>query len=302
MNRYAIAIDLGGTNTRVALIDHNYSILKREQFPTNAENPAVTLENIRRTVESFGETAEGCAMSAPGPMNLREGTLLTPPNLHGDWHYFHLTAELEKCLHMPVILENDANLAALAEASLGEGRDCHVVQFLTISTGVGAGLCIDGKIFHGAHGYANEVENIIVDPAGRSQGALIPGGIESLSSGTAITAQALEAGLEVKHAGEVYDLARLGNQEAQRITEYSRDMLADFIAGIYGYTDPDIVILGGSVAMKTPGFAEDMEERVRKKVYPYVADIVKIRRSTLSEDSGLLGAACLVFQSSGEQL
>ncbi len=114
------------------------------------------------------------------------GLFLTPPNLPG-WHNFELTKELEKITGISVQLENDANLAGLAETVIGAGKGKKIVEFLTISTGVGAGLCIDGQIYRGAKGFAQEVANCILWKNGPSQGDLKKGSIESIASGTAIT-------------------------------------------------------------------------------------------------------------------
>ncbi|MDY6232576.1 ROK family protein, partial [Peptostreptococcus porci] len=106
-----------------------------------------------------------------------------------------------------------------------------------------------------------------------------------------------KAGLIVAHAGEVNDLALKGNLEAQKIMDDAKLYLANFISGIQAFIDPEIVILGGSVALKIPGFVEEVESLVKIKVYPVVEPLVKVRKSTLNEDSGLLGAACLAFSS-----
>lgn len=293
--RYAIAIDVGGTNTRVALVDENYNIEQRVQFSTDAQNPEVTLNQIKEAIDSFEKDIVGVGMSCPGPLDLIEGKILTTPNLHGKWHGLYVTKELEALIHKPVYLENDANLAALAEAVIGEGKEYNIVQYLTVSTGLGAGLVMNKKIFQGAHGFANEVANTCMQNNGPSHGSIYPGGIEALSSGTAIEQRALKAGLEVNHAGEVNDLALEGNESAKLIMDEAKLYLANFIAGIQAFIDPEIVILGGSVALKTPGFVEEVEELVKSKVYEVVSPYVKIRKSTLNEDSGLLGAACLAF-------
>lgn len=293
--KYAIAIDVGGTNTRVALVDENYNIEQRVQFSTDAQNPEVTLNQIKKVIDGFKKDIIGVGMSCPGPLDLIEGKILTTPNLHGKWHGLYVTKELEELIHKPVYLENDANLAALAEAVIGEGKDYHIVQYLTVSTGLGAGLVMDKKIFQGAHGFANEVANTCMQNNGPSHGRIYPGGIEALSSGTAIEQRAKKAGLKINHAGEVNDLAREGNESAKLIMDEAKLYLANFIAGIQAFIDPDIVILGGSVALKTPGFVEEVENLVKTKVYDVVSPYVKVRKSTLSEDSGLLGAACLAF-------
>lgn len=293
--KYAIAIDIGGTNTRVALVDENYQITDRKQFATDSENPDNTLGTIADIINSYDADIIGVGMSCPGPLDLIEGKIITSPNIRGRWHGYHVAFELEKRIGKPVYLENDANLAGLAEAVIGEGRNCHIVQFLTISTGLGAGFIIDKKIYQGAHGFANEVENSIMIQDGPSHGSIIPGGIEAISSGTAITQRALKAGLNVKHAGEVNDLAKAGNEAAISIMNDAKNYLANFIAFIYNFADPDIVILGGSVALKIDGFVEEVEELVKQKTYDFMKDLIRVRKTTLSEDSGLLGAACLAF-------
>lgn len=293
--KYAIAIDIGGTNTRVALIDEKLNIVDRHQFATDASNPEVTLEKITDIIKTYDYNIAGAGMSCPGPLDLINGQILTPPNLNGKWHNLYVAKELSKMADIPVYLDNDANLAALAEAVAGEGRDYRFVQFLTVSTGLGAGFVIDKQIYLGSHGYANEVANCIMIQDGPSHGSIIPGGIEAISSGTAITTRALNAGLNVKHAGEVNALAVSGNKTAKAIMDDAKNYLANFIAFIYAFADPEIVILGGSVALKIDGFVEDVESRVKCKVYDNVKPFIKVRKSTLNEDSGLIGAAYLAL-------
>ena len=294
--KYAIAIDIGGTNTRVALVDETYKIEERVQFQTNANNPDETLGKIQQAIKGFDRPIEGVGMSCPGPLDLLEGKILTTPNLHGKWQNYCVSKELEKLINKPVYLENDANLAALAEAIIGEGKEHSVVQYLTVSTGLGAGLVIDKKIYQGSHGFANEVANICMIQDGPSHGSILPGGIEAISSGTAIEQRAMKKGLEVNHAGEVNDLAIQGNEDAKQIMDDAKLYLANFIAGIQAFIDPEIIILGGSVALKIDGFVKEVESLVKEKVYDIVKPFVKVRKSTLNEDSGLLGAACLVFE------
>lgn len=293
--KYAVAIDIGGTNTRVALVNENLEITDRQQFPTDSENPGVTLGEIAQVVKGYECTIAGVGMSCPGPLDLIHGQILTPPNLHGDWQHLFVARELSTLTGLPVYLNNDGNLATLAEAVAGEGKDYRYVQFLTVSTGIGSGFVIDRQIYQGAHGWANEVENTVMWEGGPCHGTILPGGIEGISSGTAITTRAKKAGLQVKHAGEVNDLAKSGNEIAEKIMTDAKTHLANFIAGIYNLTDPDIVILGGSVAIKVEGFVEEVEALVKSKVYEEQRSFIKVRKSTLNEDSGLIGAAYLAF-------
>ena len=293
--KHAIAIDIGGTNTRVALVDEKYEIIDRRQFATDSKNPDATLDQIAAIVNGYEEELVGVGMSCPGPIDLIAGKVLTPPNLTDGWHNYPISEELSKRIHgLPVYLNNDANLACLAEAVIGEGKDYRFVQYFTVSTGLGAGFVIDKEIYIGAHGFANEVENSIMIQDGPSHGSIIAGGIEAISSGTAITVRAQKAGLDVAHAGEVNDLAKAGNETAKQIMDDAKNYLANYIAIVYAYADPEIVILGGSVALKIDGFAEEVETLVKEKIhYDVMVPHIKVRKSTLNEDSGLLGAACL---------
>ena len=293
--KYSVAIDIGGTNTRVALADEELNIIERKQFATDSENPDVTLGKIAEVIKSFDCDIVGAGMSCPGPLDLINGKILTPPNLKGQWHNLKVAEELSKLINKPVYLENDANLAGLAEAVVGEGKDYNYVQFFTVSTGLGAGFIINKEIYHGAHGFGNEVANCVMMKDGPSHGSIIPGGIEAISSGTAITSRAVKAGLDVKHAGEVNDLAKAGNEVARQIMDDAKEYLANFIGVVYGYADPEIVILGGSVALKIDGFVEEVEALAKERVYEIMKPYVKVRKSTLNEDSGLIGAAYLAF-------
>lgn len=292
---YTAGIDIGGTNTRIALIDEAYEIIERIQFPTDVNNPQATLQKIQEAVQGFSVAIAGVGLSCAGPLDLKQGIILDTPNLKGGWHGLAVSKELSARLKVPVFLENDANLACLAEAVLGQGKDYSYVQFLTISTGLGSGLVIDKKIYQGAHGFAHEIANIPLWRNGPSHGSIYPGGVEAICSGTAITTRAVNAGLDVQHAGDVYSLACSQNQTAIDIMEDAKEYLANTIAIIYAFVDPEIVILGGSVAIKIPGFVEDVEQRVKTKVYPNIRPLVKVVKTNLSEDSGLLGAACLAF-------
>lgn len=293
--KYAVAVDIGGTNTRVALVDEKLVIRERKQFVTDRYEPDVTLKKIEETIGEFGQSLIGIGMSCPGPLDLIEEKILTPPNLKDKWHNFHIAKRLRELVGVPVYLNNDANLAALAEAVVGEGKDYKYVQFLTVSTGIGAGFVIDKKIYLGAHGFANEVANSIMIQNGPQHGTIIPGGVEAICSGTAITERAKRAGLSVNHAGEVNDLAIQGNDTAKQIMEDAKNYLANLIAFIYAFTDPDIVILGGSVALKIEGFIDEVERLVKTKVYSSITPFIHVKKTKLNEDSGLIGAAYLAF-------
>lgn len=296
--KYAVGVDIGGTNSRIALVDENMNIVERTQFRTDAHDPIPTIVRLSEALKDMAGDKElvGMGVSCPGPLDLINGKVLNTPNLHDSWQDFSIAGEIEKVTGIPTYLENDANLAALAEAVVGEGRDYNYVQFLTISTGLGSGQVINHKIYQGAHGYGHEVAYAPLWRNGPQHGKIYPGGVEAICSGTAITERAKKAGLDVQHAGEVNDMARQGNEAAMEIMDDAKEYLANFIAILIAITDPEIVILGGSVALKIPGFVQEVEDRVKEKVLTELKPYVKVRPSTLNEDSGLLGAACLAFE------
>ena len=296
--KYAVGVDIGGTNSRIALVDENMNIVERTQFRTDAHDPIPTIVRLSEALKDMAGDKElvGMGVSCPGPLDLINGKVLNTPNLHDSWQDFPIAGEIEKVTDIPTYLENDANLAALAEAVVGEGRDYNYVQFLTISTGLGSGQVINHKIYQGAHGYGHEVAYAPLWRNGPQHGKIYPGGVEAICSGTAITERAKKAGLDVQHAGEVNDIARQGNEAAMEIMDDAKEYLANFIAILIAITDPEIVILGGSVALKIPGFVQEVEDRVKEKVLTELKPYVKVRPSTLNEDSGLLGAACLAFE------
>ncbi len=296
--KYAVGVDIGGTNSRIALVDENMNIVERTQFRTDAHDPIPTIVRLSEALKDMAGDKElvGMGVSCPGPLDLINGKVLNTPNLHDSWQDFPIAGEIEKVTGIPTYLENDANLAALAEAVVGEGRDYNYVQFLTISTGLGSGQVINHKIYQGAHGYGHEVAYAPLWRNGPQHGKIYPGGVEAICSGTAITERAKKAGLDVQHAGEVNDLAKQDNEASREIMDDAKEYLANFIAILIAITDPEIVILGGSVALKIPGFVQEVEDRVKEKVLTELKPYVKVRPSTLNEDSGLLGAACLAFE------
>lgn len=293
----AIGIDVGGTNTRVALVDEDMNLLSRVQFVTDTADPRAVIDEITRAIEKMRRAdTRGIGISCPGPLDLKKGEIIVTPNLEPAWFGYPITRALAGATGLPVTLENDANLAALAEAVAGEGRRYRYVQFLTVSSGVGAGFVVDKQIFGGAHGFACEVASVCMWQDGPAAGVVAPGGIEAIASGTAITARARQAGLTAAHAGEVADLARSGNPAAQQIMEDAVNYLANFIGALIAINDPDIIILGGSVALKIPGFLQALTERVQAKALPAVRPYINLALTTLNEDSGLLGAAYLGMQ------
>lgn len=297
-HKYVAAVDIGGTNTRVACIDEKLTIIHRQSFKTDTQNPEEAVRKIVEAIAQLPHPVQAIGVGSPGPINLKEGILLSPPNLPGWWNYA-LKDAIENASRVPCFVEGDANLAGLAESVLGNGMNHSICLFMTISTGIGGGLIIDKKVFQGAHGSATELANSIVWSMGPQHGSLKAGAIEAISSGTAIVNRAKNLGYDVEHAGQVADLAKTGDVACTEIIEDAMEYLANLIAIIYGIIDPDIVVLGGSVALKIEGFIENIEQRVKNKVYPHLSEYVKLVPAKLGDDSGLIGAGYLALSNIG---
>ncbi|MGL4623361.1 MAG: ROK family protein [Culicoidibacterales bacterium] len=286
-----IGIDIGGTQTRIALVE-NGIIQQQQRMKTDTENPERHLQAVLEIIATFAAEYTAIGVSCPGPLDLQTGTILTPPNLPG-WHYFPLVAYLSEKSQTEVKIDNDANCAALAEAVLGAGKAHEIVQFMTVSTGIGAGLVIHQQIFSGAHGLACEVANVIVDDTNTVEGNTIQGSVERIGSGTGIYRLALQSGLPVKTTADVFRLAEQGNPQAYELLEYVSDKLANFLASLQGIIDPSVIVIGGSVALHNPNFVEKIGQKMRKRVYPTVQPYLNIVIAECGDAAGVLGAALL---------
>lgn len=286
---YTIGIDIGGTNTRVALISKN-EILEKHVFSTNINNSYENTNEILKIVKSLAEKVEieGIGISCPGPLDLIAKTILNPPNLPG-WKNYKIVEEISKATGLPTYIENDANIAALAEYLLIKEKPISL-QFLTISTGIGAGFVHQGKIYRGAHGFAQEVFNIVVKPGAYSYGNYNSGALESVSSGSGIYKQALARGLQVGNTKDVFDLREKGNEEAAEIIEEAVEALAVGIASIIQIMDPEITVLSGSLVLNNQWMINELENRVKEKVHQDLKDKISIKLSEQNGDSGLIGA------------
>lgn len=287
---YTIGIDIGGTNTRVALVKEN-EILEKHVFSTNVDDAYENTNNILKIIELLSEKSEieGIGICCPGPLDLISNIVLNPPNLPG-WKNYRIVEEINKATGIPTYLENDANVAALAEYLLRKDKPISL-QFLTISTGVGAGFINEGKIYRGAHGLAQEVFNIIVKPGAYSYGSYQSGALESVSSGSGIYKQALARGLQVEGTKDVFELREKGSKEAIEIIEDGLEALSNGIATIIQIMDPEITVLSGSLVLNNQWMMKELEARVKSKVHQDLKDKINIQLSKENGDSGLIGAA-----------
>ena len=299
--KFPVAVDIGATKTVVAAF-RDGRMDEMDRFPT-ADTPEAEVDlivsAIRGSKLASGVSAVG--LGAPGPLDPVSGVILAPPNLPG-WRNFPLTERLQGILRVPVSLENDANVGALGEAVYGTGVGYGSIYYLTISTGIGAGLVIDGKIFGGHRGIAGEV--FAVEPGhfyGRSgeenlnELASGPGLVRCarrrLAGGEESSLKALDAGFDTP---ELLAAADAGDRVASGTLEAGRNAIAGLLMTVLFAVAPDSIVLAGGLCTESRWFVDPVREKVKQWMpIPELAEI-PIERAKLWDQAVLYGAAQLV--------
>ncbi len=294
MKKY-IGIDLGGTNVRVALVDEKGEVLEEVKRVSNSDlGPIKVLDNILEMVASlqFKDEAVGVGVGIPGPVDQELGAITIATNLK-DFAFFPVVEYLEQRLKLPVYMDNDANVAGLAEAVVGAGKGERVVYYITHSTGIGGALVVDGKVVSGRTGYAGEVANIIVDRNRPRLNHLNAGAVENWASGTAIVQQGQKMiSKDITSALQVFNLYEANDERAIKIIE---DMTTDFammLSSISAICDPNVYVLGGGVTKSHQLYLDKVIEKYKMFVHPGQSG-TPFRLARLDEP-GVVGAAMLV--------
>jgi len=290
---YFIGIDIGGTNLRAAIISKEGEVI--DTFKTANEVTSGAEYNLNKLVDCIKNQwkeyeFEKVGVGAPGPLDLKAGRILNPPNLKG-WENFNIKEYLSEKLNLPVKVNNDANVAGLAEAVVGAAKEAESVFYITISTGVGGGLILDKKIINGAHSQAAEIYNMIINEDEYVQPGLNKSSLEGQCSGVNIARIASLRKNKQLSTKEVFDLYNSNDEEITSIIEKWIDNISIGIANIISVVDPEVIVLGGAVPINNSFLIPKIAEAVKGKV----ADLsmVDIRVAEIGDNAGLIGAAML---------
>ncbi len=299
MTDYSIGLDLGGTNLRAAAIDRNGTILHKVADRTDLaagreEVVGDMVAAIRQLRDQFGpEGLRGVGVGVPGFIILDKGLVTDSPNLPG-FENFPIRDELSQQLGTQVILENDANAAALGEKWMGAGRGVDDLVLLTLGTGIGGGVIAGGRILHGFIGMAGELGHMTVNPTGNPCGCGNRGCLEKHASATAITAMAKMMGLgDHLTSQQVYELAAEGNEKARTCFRTMGEALGIALANLVMVFNYPLYLLSGGVLPAWDFFAPAMMEEIRRRSFIFRATDTRIEKATLGNEAGLYGAACL---------
>ncbi|GMA65032.1 ROK family protein [Alicyclobacillus fastidiosus] len=295
---YSIGVDLGGTKILTGLVDESGVIYKTVECPTAAQQgPDAVIDQLIRSIDEVAGSVErkeicGIGIGAPGPLNPVTGVVLSPPNLPG-WDNIPLRQIIEAKCGLPTFLENDANVAALAEHRFGAGRGVEDMVYITVSTGVGAGLILNGRLYGGAGGYAGEVGHTVVDTNGRLCDCGNRGCLEAVASGTAIARKAEQVFQRPMSAKDVAIMAENGSLEAKAILDEAMHYLGMGIVSIVNVFNSSRIVIGGGVSRIGDAMFEPLRHAVRELAFPAPAAMVEIMPAELGLNSGLLGGAAL---------
>ena len=321
-DRPVLAIDLGGTQIRAALVTPDRTVLCRRSSDTRDEDGVQSV--IDRILEAatgvLAEASEaglpapiGAGISSPGPLDARRGIVLSPPNLR-QWRDVPLVEALASELRMPCYLERDTNVAVMAEWRYGAAQGTRDAMYITVSTGVGGGIISDGRPLGGAGGLAGEVGHLVVELEGPVCGCGGIGHVEAISSGTAIAREARDLlargaalGLaRLAATGEAVDAALVaraadeGDAACLALLDRAWVAVGAVCASLVNLLNPEVIVIGGGIAANRPRLFEVARHELERRVLPALAGTVRIEPAALGGDVSLIGLLPIVNDRIGD--
>ncbi len=310
---YYIGIDVGGTNIKAGLVSETGEILQRTSVPTGAarssEEIGAEIGRIAASVRDMAGLCDldiaSCGIGMPGACSDKEGKVLYTANIN--FKDYPLRDAVQREINVPVHLGNDANCAALGEYHMLEEKTEDMV-FITLGTGVGGGLILNGNLYTGFNGIAGEVGHIMLRHGGEKCGCARRGCWEAYASVTALIRQTKEYALshpesEVRRAcgadfedlsgKTAFELAKLGDEGAKEIVDTWISYVADGITDMINIFQPKLLLIGGAISREGDALMVPLREKVERDMYKSRVDKTEIRVARLGNDAGLIGAAFL---------
>ena len=312
---FAVGVDVGGTKVAAALVDSAGHIRFRSRSnmvanETASEGLDTVVSTVRKLIceSALAPDVRAIGICAPGPLNPEAGIVINPPNVPC-WRNYPLVAEVERIFQMPVKLDNDANAAALAEATWGAGRPYRSVFYVGIGTGIGTGIVFDRRILHGASGAAGEGGHMGIDMRGPRCNCGKRGCVEVFASGPAIAGR-MRQKIQADHEGStllglsgddlegvtaefVGQAAAKGDRLALSVIDEVVEILAYWLGNIVDLIEPDVVIIGGGVAPMLAPYLDGIYKRWQGACINPRAQLIPIILSSYADDAGVTGAAAL---------
>ncbi len=307
--KYVVGVDLGGTKIYTALVDLEGKIIKEKVVETlAAEGEEAVLARIKNTIDYVIEGTDidlikAIGIGSPGPLDAKKGIIVETPNL--PFKNFELVKNIKEKYQLPTYLDNDANAATLGEFMFGAGKGTENMIYMTVSTGIGGGAILNGKIYRGSTGNALEVGHTTIVKDGARCGCGNIGCAEAMASGTAIGKRAKEAvATNVETALKNYDNvtskevfieAAKGDRVAKEILTNCLSYLGIAVSNVISSFDPEKVVIGGGVINGGDIVLESVKAEVSKRCMKTYVDFCSIEKAKLGGQAGVLGAAALAI-------
>ena len=293
--KYGFGVDLGGTTVKIAYFDATGNLLDKWEIPTvTANSGAQILPDIADSINKYIDTKDiqrssilGLGIGVPGPVDSK-GIVNKCVNL--GWGVFNIADELEKLTGFSVKAGNDANVAALGEYWMGGGKGCDNMVFVTLGTGVGGGIVIEGNLLHGTHGSGAEIGHMVLN---RNETAVCGCGkrgcVEQYCSATGISRLARLRGMGDMTCKDIFDTGKAGNPEALAVLDEYYEYLGEFLGSLCSVVDPETVVIGGGVSKAGQVLIDGIEPKFQKYVF-HAASNVRFTLAALGNDAGAYGA------------
>jgi len=302
MTPYSIGLDLGGTNLRAAAVSDEGRMLEKVSGRTQYwEGREAIIHDMVEAIETLRARhgvahLKGIGIGVPGFISLKEGIIRNCNNI-ASLENFPIREEIGRRLGTRIILENDANAAALGEKWIGAGRQVDDLVMLTLGTGLGGGIISGGRVLRGGHGMAGELGHITVVPYGNACGCGNQGCVEKYASATSVTAQARMLGLgdESLTARDLYEMAKGGNEKAQAIYNAMGESLGILLAMLINAFDFPLYLIAGGMIAGWDAFAPAMIAEAKRRSFTFRTEDTRVAMAQLGNEAGLYGAAYLPF-------
>ncbi|MBI2851776.1 MAG: ROK family protein [Chloroflexi bacterium] len=312
-----LAIDVGGTKILAALISRRGEILAREHILTGAgDGPEMVVNRIFSAIDQVLKSSYATAgihsisLAIAGAIDTANGIVTLSPNLPG-WHDVSLRSLVEGKYRVRTFLVNDANAAALGEHYFGAGKGMKNLIYITVSTGIGGGIIIDGQLYSGASGGAGEVGHMTIDVDGPRCACGNTGCLEVLASGTAVARDAIrrlgqgdKSVLNEMVNGKVEDVtaekvglaAQNGDSLALAVISQAATYLGIGLANLVNLLNPEMIVIGGGLSKMGDLLLEPARQVVRERAFPLLSQAVRIVPAQLGDDAGVFGAAVFAWE------
>lgn len=309
MSQFYIGVDLGGTKIYTAICNELGEIFNEEVIATEVDKgPEQIVDKIINSIKKVSknikaEEVKAIGIGSPGPLNIKEGLIVSPPNL--PIRNFNIVDKIKSEFKLPTFLDNDANAATLGEYIFGAGKGTENMIYITASTGVGGGAILNGKIYRGSTSNALEIGHTTISRDGRVCGCGNRGCVESMSSGIYIEKMANDLMGEEKEttlknyekitAKEVFTEAAKGDQVSNYILSETLSYLGMAVANCANIFDPDKIIIGGGITKGGSIVLDKINEEVKNRSLEPIYKNCKIEKAQLGDQAGVIGAVALAM-------